>query len=96
MEQPHYLLSVTSGSEGEVVTLHADRQGLAFLRSRLDALLESLESGECDHEHFRSADWAGFELSTSMLPGERDAGHRSVHHLQVFAWTDEWKAKHSL
>jgi hypothetical protein len=96
MKQPQYLLSVSSGSAGEVVTIHADRQGLEFLRSRLDALLESLDDGACDHEHFRSSDWAGFELTTSMLASERQAAHRSVHHLQVFVWTDEWKSKHAL
>lgn len=96
MYEPPYLLSVTSGSDGQSATVHADRDGLEFLRNRLDALLKSLDAGECDHEHLRSADCAGFELTTSMLASEREDNHCSVHHVEVYAWTQEWKSNHLL
>lgn len=90
------LLSVTTGPDGDLVTLHGDQAGLELLRDRLTALLDRLAAGECDHAHLRSPDWAGFELTTTMLDGERHQGHSPVHHLEVFAWTSEWRSKHGL
>lgn len=96
MAEPDYLLSVTTAATGDAVTIHGDRQGLELLREKIDVLLAGLVAGECDHRHLRSDAWAGFELSTSMLESERDAGHRIVHHLEVLAWTPDWKLKHGL
>lgn len=96
MKRPEYLLSVTAAASCDVVTIHGDRTGLVVLRDRINELLAKLDLDECDHEHLRTPDWAGFELSTSMLDGERISGHSTVHHLQLFAWTTEWRAKHGL
>ena len=96
IERPDYLLSVTSASSGDAVTIHADKQGLMALRARVDALLAKLERGDSDHEHLRSAEWAGFELSTSMLASERTQGHQTVHHVEIYAWSPQWKAHHGL
>ena len=96
IEQPNYLLSVTSASEGDTVTIHVDAQGLLVLRDRLDALLAKLDRDASDHEHLRSAEWAGFELTTSMLDSERMHGHQTVHHVEIYAWSPEWKQNHGL
>jgi Immunity protein 32 len=96
MQEPSHLLSVTTSAEGDVVTIHGDIAGLEFLRATVDRLLSKLQTGQCDHDHLRTSDWAGDELSKSMLSTERDSGHNTVHHLEVLAWTDEWKEKHGL
>jgi hypothetical protein len=96
MKRPAYLLSVTTAKSGDVVTIHGDRAGLAVLRDRVNELLVKLEREECDHEHLRSPDWAGSELTTTMLADERQSGHSTVHHLELFAWSAEWRAKHGL
>lgn len=96
IEPPDYLLSVTSASSGDTVTIHADKEGLLALRARLDVLLAKLNRGASDHEHLRSAEWAGFELSTSMLASERAQGHQTVHHVEIYAWSPEWKKHHDL
>lgn len=96
IEPPNYLLSVTAASTGDTVTIHADKEGLLALRARLDTLLAKLDRGASDHEHLRSAEWAGFELSTSMLTSERTHGHQSVHHVEIYAWSPEWKQRHGL
>ena len=96
MHEPSHLLSVTASPEGDVVTIHADIAGLEFLRATVDRLLSKLQTGQCDHDHLRTTDWAGDELSKSMLITERDSGHSTVHHLEVLAWTAEWKEKHGL
>jgi hypothetical protein len=96
IEPPEYLLSVTSASTGDTVTIHADKEGLLALRARLDSLLAKLDSDASDHEHLRSAEWAGFELTTSMLASERADGHQTVHHVEIYGWSPEWKDQHGL
>lgn len=96
LEAPNYLLSVTSAATGDAVTIHADKAGLLALRARLDALLARLDQHTSDHDHLRSAEWAGFELTTSMLGSERTDGHRTVHHVEIYAWSPEWKERHRL
>jgi hypothetical protein len=96
MHPPKHLLSVTSGPDGDCVTLHADIAGLEYLRSKIDQLLEKLKVGHCDHEHLRTVDWAGGELSNSMLDTERQKGHQVVHQVELLVWTQEWKDKHGL
>lgn len=85
IEPPSYLLSVTSASSGDTVTIHADKDGLLALRARLDVLLTKIDRDDSDHEHLRSVDWAGFELTTSMLASERTDGHHTVHHVEIYA-----------
>ena len=96
IELPKYLLSVTSASSGDAVTIHADKEGLLALRARLDVLLAKLDRDASDHEHLRSADWAGFELTTSMLASERTHGHQTVHHVAIYAWSPAWKEHYGL
>lgn len=96
IEPPNYLLSVTSASSGDTVTIHADKDGLLALRARLDVLLAKLDSDDSDHEHLRSANWADFELTTSMLDSERADGHKTVHHVEIYAWSPEWKERYGL
>ena len=96
MDKPKHLLSVVTEPDGDVVYIHADRAGLEHLRKTVDRLIKRLEKGECDHDHLHSPDWAGSELSTSMLQQEKDAGCKSVHHVKIYSWNDEWKTKHGL
>lgn len=96
IDQPNHLLSVVTDPEGDVVHIHGDRAGLEYLRRAIDRLLQNLAEGKPDHDHFRSADWAGYELTTSMLPSEKEAGCKTVHHVKIFSWNDEWKKKEGL
>ncbi|WP_076426729.1 Imm32 family immunity protein [Aquipseudomonas alcaligenes] len=90
------LLSIATDQGGEVVHIHADLSGLKHLRSELERMIESLEKNQCDHTHLRSEDWAGYELTTSMLETEKAAGCRQVHHLKISSWNDIWKIKNEL
>lgn len=96
MTTPTYLLSLTTATDGDAVTVHGDREGLLVLRDALDKLLAQLSHGECDHAHLRSNDWAGLELTTTMLDKEQRAGCVNVHHLQICAWTPQWREMHGL
>jgi hypothetical protein len=96
MDQPKHLLSVVTEPGGDVVYVHADLAGLQHLRKTVDRLIKKLEHGDCDHDHLHSPEWAGSELSTSMLPQEKETGCKPVHHVKLYAWSHEWKTKHGL
>jgi hypothetical protein len=96
IEPPENLLSVVTTPEGNVVYIHADRGGLETLRASIDHLLACLDQNDCGHDHLFSQDWAGWDLSTTMLEQEREAGCKTVHHIKIYAWDDEWKRKHGL
>lgn len=90
------LLSFTSGPKGDEVTIHGNREGLVRLRVALDTLIQGLEQGECEHNHLFTATCAGSELTESMLDQEAQCGHSTVHHVKLYAWTEEWRGKHGL
>ncbi|AAQ58916.1 Imm32 family immunity protein [Chromobacterium violaceum] len=90
------LLSICSSETGDSVHMHANLQGLIILQDAIINLQRKLLADQSDHEHFRSADWAGYELTTSMLESEYNSNCKQVHHLELFAWTDEWREKHKL
>lgn len=93
---PDHLLSLATAPGGDVVYVHADRAGLEFLRDSINELLGKLAKGQSDHDHFRSADWGGWDLTTTMLASERDGGCRTVHHVKLYSWDDEWRGKMAL
>lgn len=90
------MLSVISNKDGDVVYIHADKVGLEQLAKSVERLQKHLRDDECEHDHFFSASWAGNELTETMLDEERHEGGHQVHHVKLYAWTDEWKNKHRL
>ena len=85
------LFSVVANPEGDTVYVHADLSGLKKLRDSIGSMITKLEAGECDHDHLRSEDWAGNELTTTMLKSEKNKGCNQVHHVKLYAWNAEWK-----
>ncbi|MEH6631181.1 MAG: Imm32 family immunity protein [Halopseudomonas aestusnigri] len=96
MNEKPELLSVVTEPDGDQVYVHVDLSGLKKLRSTIDSMISKLESDECDHDHLRSKDWAGYELTTSMLESEKTNSCTQVHHVKFYAWNAEWKKKHGL
>ena len=96
IDPPDHLLSVVSAPNGDVVYIHADRAGLEYLRDSINHLLAKLAEGKPDHDHLHSPDWGGWQLSTTMLPSEKDEGCKTVHHVKLYSWDEEWKAKQGL
>jgi hypothetical protein len=94
MRPPPGLLSVVAGEANDVVHIHGDAAGLAHLAEAIDQLRRSLSKGECDHVHLKSNSWGGFDLTETKMQSESSA--TQVHHLEILAWTPEWKAKHQL
>lgn len=96
MIQKPELLSVVTNQDGDTVCIHTDLSGLKKLRDSIQAMITKLEVGECDHDHFRSEEWAGYELTTTMLEKEKAKGFNQVHHVKLYAWNTEWKNKYEL
>ena len=96
IDPPDHLLSVVTEPAGDVVYIHADRPGLEFLRDAINRLLANLAKGKTDHDHFHSPDWGGWQLSTSMLASEKESGCKTVHHVKIYSWDEEWKKKSGL
>lgn len=94
MRPPPGLLSVVADETGNIVHIHADEAGLAHLAEAIEQLRASLSRGECDHVHLKSNGWAGFDLTESKL--ESEATFTQVHHLEILAWTPDWKERHKL
>ena len=89
------LLSFVTDSDGDRVSIHADKKGLGLLIKELTWLRQKLDADECNHTHLRSPDWAGNELTTSKLEGQ-EAEANIVHDVKIYGWNDEWKKKHGL
>ena len=96
IDPPKHLLSVVTEPTGDIVYIHADRAGLEHLRKSINRLLEKLAVGEPDHGHFHSPAWGGWELTTSMLPSEKDSDCKTVHHVKIYSSDEEWKRKYFL
>jgi len=94
MRPPPGLLSVVAAETGDIVHIHADAAGLAHLAQAIELLRASLDRGECDHVHLMSNAWGGFDLTESKLQSEGSSSQ--VHHLEILAWTQEWKERHEL
>ena len=93
MPSPDYILNLTFDKDG-VVHLHADRDGLSELISRLEHIKDKIEEDICEHDHLFTEEWGGDELSSKNgIIGEE---HNLVHHLKIFGWTSEWAKKHGL
>ena len=90
------MLSLVTDADGDVVYLHADSAGLEKLEGVIASLRRGLARGECEHSHLFTEAWGGGELAESMLSDEREANCKQVHHLKVYAWTEEWRQKHGL
>ena len=88
-----HVLNFSTDPEGGQVFIHADVGGLDFLIRSLSRLGHRLDANICDHEHLFTNDWSGNgDLRTRIL----DQNQSLVHHVNLYAWTPEWAAKHLL
>ena len=91
-----YLLSFVTSKKGDVLYIHVDQAGLDELGRAIQKLKLGLAGGQCEHGHLFSEDWGGDGLTASMLEQERNDDCTQVHHVKLYAWTNQWKEKHKL
>ena len=91
MSDPDHLLCLTTSASGDEVFLHADAAGLDRLLRSLTSLRDKLAQNQSDHDHLKTPEWAGDELSTApSLNSER-----AVQHFKIWAWTPDITAPNS-
>ena len=66
------------------IEIHGDAEGLRLLARILDRLADQSEAGGQDHDHLKSSEWAGWELTTDLQ--SKDDSTQAIHHVKVLAW----------
>jgi hypothetical protein len=95
MQPVKHLLSFVANAEANMLSVHMDRDGIAYWIERLTHLRDLIDSGECEHCHLFTADSIGSELSSTKLEGKVEEAV-IVQHVKLYAWTQEWARKHGL
>jgi hypothetical protein len=85
----HVLVLVVEDSNQ--LFLHADAKGLDMLIKSLELLRSKIDQGECDHDHMMTESWGEGSLTEDL--GCETQGN-IIHHLKIYAWTEEWAKKH--
>lgn len=75
------LLSFEWIGEDKLLEIHADREGLVYLRSIIDGMLAA---DKPDHVHLMTPEWGGSELSCEQ---QNPAGV-TINHVRVMVWPD--------
>jgi len=87
----HHMLTFEINPDREVVEVHADSAGLAYLIEQLTWLKQKVDQGECEHIHLMTPDWGGSGLSSD--PQNVSGKFSVVHHVKILGWTQDWKEK---
>lgn len=95
MDKTNHLLSFVANSDGNMLTIHLDKDGIEFLMERLATLKELLENGQCEDCHLFTADSIGTELTSTKI-NKQDNEAVVVQHVKLCAWTQEWAREHGL
>ena len=70
MDKVKHLLSFVANAEANMLSVHMDRDGIAYLIERLTLLRDLIDRGECEDSHLFTADSIGSELSSTKLNGQ--------------------------
>lgn len=95
MQPVKHLLSFVTNAEANMLSVHMDRDGIAYLIERLTLLRDLIDRGECEDCHLFTADSIGSELSSTKLSGKAEEAV-IVQHVKLYSWTQEWARKHGL
>lgn len=95
MDNVKHVLSFVSNAEGNMLSIHMDRDGIDYLIDKLSLLRQLIDRGECEHCHLFTADSIGSDLSSTKLVGSIDET-TIVQHVKLYGWTQEWAERHRL
>jgi len=95
MENVKHLLSFVTNAEGNMLSVHMDKNGINYLIDKLTLLSQLIDRGECEHCHLFTADSIGSDLSSTKLDGLIDET-TVVQQIKLFGWTQEWAERHRL
>ena len=95
MDDVKHLLSFVSNTEGNMLSVHMDKNGISYLIDKLALLRQLIDRGECEHFHLFTADSIGSDLSSTKLDGSIDES-TVVQQVKMYGWTQEWAERHRL
>jgi len=75
-----HMLTFERGDDDQSLVVHGDEQGLTLLRDTIDRLVRRTRPGHFDHQHMKTPDWGGNELSNERQGGEL------IHHVEIYCW----------
>lgn len=73
------LLTFELDEKGELLEIHANKDGLCFLKEKIDVLIKAQTN---DHIHMMVPSWGGKELSEDKQCKENVL----IPHVKVFKW----------
>ena len=92
MTYKNYLLSFVTDESGQMVSVHLDLNGVNHLIDTLEGIRDELIEDDCPHRHLFSHD----EGLTSTMLFDQELEQKSVWHVKIYGWNDEWAQKHRL
>jgi len=81
------MLTFENDNEDEKLDIHADIEGLKYLRSVIDSLIEQSEKVGQEHVHLMTKEWGGDDASLSSEKQHPD--NQLFNHVKIFCWHDE-------
>lgn len=95
MDKVKHLLSFVANAEANMLSVHMDRDGIAYLIERLTLLRDLIDRGQCEDCHLFTPESIGTELTSAKLNGQANEVV-VAQHVKLYAWTQEWARKHGL
>ena len=77
-------LTVELEENGTIVAIHGNELGLRAPLKAIGKLIVNTKAGACEHDHLKTHEWGGTELSS------QPQGGTLVNHLKLYCWkTDD-------
>ena len=92
----NYLLSFVTDDSGSMVSIHMDLNGADRLIGVLEFIRKELKDNICEHDHLFGTETNGEDGLTLTKLAEQESEKKSVFHVNVYGWNDEWAVKHKL
>lgn len=84
MSTGKFMLTFENDPEGEKLDVHADIEGLQYLRSVIDGLIEQSERVGSEHVHLMTEEWGG---PGGGLSGDKQhPDNQLFNQVKIFCW----------
>ncbi|TON86747.1 methylhydantoinase [Vibrio parahaemolyticus] len=81
------MLTFENDREDEKLDIHADIEGLKYLRTVIDSLIEQSEKNGNEHIHLMSEDWGG--PSSGLSNEKQHPNNELIHHVKIYCWDNQ-------
>ena len=78
------MLTFENGAEEELLEVHADIQGLKYLRSVIDSLIEQSQKAGNEHIHLMAEEWGG--EGSGLTSEKQHPDNQLFNHVKLMCW----------